>query len=32
MVLDEIQKLGDIKKIPEEDLPELANEIRDFLV
>ncbi|MGN0170536.1 MAG: 1-deoxy-D-xylulose-5-phosphate synthase [Lachnospiraceae bacterium] len=32
MVLDKIKKLGDIRQIPESDLPQLADEIRDFLI
>ena len=32
MVLDKINKAGDIKNIPKEELPVLAQEIRDFLV
>ncbi len=31
-LLDQIQKTNDIRKIPAEDLPELAEEIREFLV
>lgn len=32
MLLDRIQKPNDIKKIPREDLPRLAGEIREFLI
>lgn len=32
MILDQIQKVNDIKSIKEEDLGELRDEIRDFLV
>ena len=32
MLLDSIQKPNDIKKIPREDLPRLAGEIREFLI
>ena len=32
MLLDEIKKPNDIKKIPLSDMPELADEIRDFLI
>lgn len=32
MLLDNIKTFNDIKKIPEEKLPELADEIREFLV
>lgn len=32
MLLDQIVKENDIKKIPEEDWPALASEIRDFLI
>ena len=32
MILDSINEVNDIKKIPTEDLPELADEIREFLI
>lgn len=32
MLLDEINKTGDIKNIPQSKYPELAQEIRDFLI
>ncbi len=32
MILDEINKTGDIKNIPEDDLNNLASEIREFLI
>ncbi|MCR4727153.1 MAG: 1-deoxy-D-xylulose-5-phosphate synthase [Lachnospiraceae bacterium] len=32
MLLDSIEKVNDIKNIPEEDWPELASEIRQFLI
>lgn len=32
MILDKIQKMNDIKKIPEKELPALAQEIRSFLI
>ena len=32
MLLDEIKKTGDIKKIPESAYPELAQEIREFII
>ncbi len=32
MILDRIQNVNDIKKIPKENLDELAQEIRDFLI
>ncbi|MCR4786091.1 MAG: 1-deoxy-D-xylulose-5-phosphate synthase [Lachnospiraceae bacterium] len=32
MLLDRIQKPNDIKKIPKEELPRLAGEIREFLI
>jgi len=32
MLLDSIEKVNDIKNIPEEDWPELASEIRHFLI
>ncbi|MBQ1881274.1 MAG: 1-deoxy-D-xylulose-5-phosphate synthase, partial [Lachnospiraceae bacterium] len=32
MLLDRIQKPNDIKKIPREELPRLAGEIREFLI
>ena len=32
MILERIEKTGDIKKIPESDLPALAGEIRSFLI
>ena len=32
MVLDQIKKENDIKKIPSEQLPRLAQEIRTFLI
>ena len=32
MLLDQINKTGDIKNIPQEKYPELAQEIRDFLI
>ncbi len=32
MLLDEINKTGDIKEIPQSKYPELAQEIRDFLI
>ncbi len=32
MLLDEINKTGDIKKIPKNQYPELAQEIRDYLI
>ena len=32
MLLDEINKTGDIKKIPKSKYPELAQEIRDYLI
>ena len=32
MILDRINEVNDIKKIPQEDLPELASEIREFLI
>lgn len=32
MILDQIKETNDIKKIPQEQLPELANEIREFLI
>jgi len=31
-ILDKINETGDIKKIPEEELPDLAQDIREFLV
>ncbi len=32
MLLDQINETGDIKKIPQDKYPELAQEIRDFLI
>ena len=32
MILDEINKTGDIKNIPDENLNSLASEIREFLI
>ena len=32
MYLDKIEKENDIKRIPKENLDELAQEIRDFLI
>ncbi|MDD7219434.1 MAG: 1-deoxy-D-xylulose-5-phosphate synthase N-terminal domain-containing protein, partial [Clostridia bacterium] len=32
MILDKIKKPNDIHKIPLEDFPKLAEEIRDFLI
>ena len=32
MILEQIKKENDIKKIEKEDLPLLAEEIRDFLI
>lgn len=31
-MLEKINKPGDIKNIPEKDLPQLAQEIRQFLI
>ena len=32
IILDKINKTGDVKNIPENELPMLSQEIRDFLV
>ena len=32
MILDMINKENDIKNVPSEDLPQLASEIREFLI